>query len=566
MTTITVRQSDALPDVLARLRQAGEGPIALEIPPASSLFLTASEFRALRTAAERDGLDVSVATDDPLRQQLAAMFGLAIAPPSTATNRAPARRVQTPPTPARRVEAQSAPERKVEAQPVAAGQIQEPAAPASANGEAKTASQEAKPDKADAPAAIPPAVKVALAVERASEVEDEAPAQEREQRGQLLARLSAADRRVAIIAAAGLAVVLVVAYLLASLFLTRATVELTVRRQPIQGEVTYALLTSDSAPPGVDFAIAATPVAFDVTVEQSLQTTGVKTIGDATATGKIVLRNTTPQDVTIEAGTRFTSFEGIEFEFTDTVTIPAAKGDGAQPGQAEATVRSVEPGTVGNREIGMLTGRLRDGVFYSNRREPIAGGTDRTIPVVSEEDLESLRRQATEAILAEARSRSAEDGQIIEPGSVAPGEITFDFDRAAGEEATTVSVRASARVTAMMVDEMAIRDAIAGVLANGAPEGYEIDPATIRWSAADPSASDDDAPRYRARVEAQARALVSEDERRAIAEAVAGKDESDAIAYLQSLPYVDSATIRSSPGWLPGRIPSSAGRIEVRTR
>jgi hypothetical protein len=275
------------------------------------------------------------------------------------------------------------------------------------------------------------------------------------------------------------------------------------------------------------------------------------------------VRNTTSSDVMIEAGTRFTSFEGTDFEFIESVTIPAAKGDGAQPGQAEATVRCTVPGTVGNRDLGMLTGMLRPGVYYSNRRAAITGGTDKSIPVVAEADLATLQQQALQALETEARSRSLGDGQMIEPGSVQATDVSYTFDHQLGEEATRLSVTATARIVALTVDAQAMRQALANALGTSAPAGYEIDPATIQWSATTSPSSAGGQSLYHARVEAQARASVPASERQDLAKTVAGKSQEAAMQQVLSLPSVETASISYAPWWLPDRIPSSASRIEI---
>src|SRR5215211_232460 len=78
---LSIGLSDSLPDVLNRLRSSAGTAISIEIPAASSLLLTASEFRALQSAADRDHITLSVTTDDPLRRQLAAIFKLPVEAP-----------------------------------------------------------------------------------------------------------------------------------------------------------------------------------------------------------------------------------------------------------------------------------------------------------------------------------------------------------------------------------------------------------------------------------------------------------------------------------------------------
>jgi hypothetical protein len=71
---ILAGEGDGLPEVLQALRSTGGDQATVVIPPESGLFLTASEFRALKSTAEQVGVTVTVETDDRLRRQLAQMF------------------------------------------------------------------------------------------------------------------------------------------------------------------------------------------------------------------------------------------------------------------------------------------------------------------------------------------------------------------------------------------------------------------------------------------------------------------------------------------------------------
>src|SRR5690606_37054257 len=74
---ISVSDHDSLPAVLDQVRAARGKSILLDIPDHSPVFLTATEFRTLRDLAESNDVTVTLGTSDPLRLQLASMFGLA---------------------------------------------------------------------------------------------------------------------------------------------------------------------------------------------------------------------------------------------------------------------------------------------------------------------------------------------------------------------------------------------------------------------------------------------------------------------------------------------------------
>ena len=77
-TKIVVGANDTIPDVLTRMRTATGGSATIAIPASSSLFLTASEFRALKATTDQARITLTVETDDRLRKQLANMFRIPV--------------------------------------------------------------------------------------------------------------------------------------------------------------------------------------------------------------------------------------------------------------------------------------------------------------------------------------------------------------------------------------------------------------------------------------------------------------------------------------------------------
>jgi len=65
---IVVGPNDAVPEILSRLRAGRAASAIVTIPAASSLFLTASEFRALKATAEQARRILTIETDDRLRK------------------------------------------------------------------------------------------------------------------------------------------------------------------------------------------------------------------------------------------------------------------------------------------------------------------------------------------------------------------------------------------------------------------------------------------------------------------------------------------------------------------
>ena len=74
--SITVAPGQSMSEVLNALKIGAGDELVIDIPADASVLLTANEFRALSIAAERDEVEVSIYTEDPLRRQLATLFGV----------------------------------------------------------------------------------------------------------------------------------------------------------------------------------------------------------------------------------------------------------------------------------------------------------------------------------------------------------------------------------------------------------------------------------------------------------------------------------------------------------
>lgn len=552
---IVVGYGDGLPDVLNRLRRSSGQAVAIEIPAESSLFLTASEFRALQAAAERDKVAISVATEDPLRQQLATLFKIALVTPGDAAPASPAAGNGPIAVPV------SDPVVEFEKAPIVRRGLGQWARPAKEEAKEPPTPASSESDASETPAEIPT---VAAIVEGEREVEPEVAPFERERASLVPRRLRESTQKERFIAVAGVLGMLAVLYLGAYLFLTRATVILTLKRQPISQDLTVALAGQAGETSAADLTLPVTPLMFDVSSRQSMEVTGTRTIGDGAARGKVMLSNPTEKAITVAAGTQVVDkITGTVFTIDKAVDVPAAKG--GTPGFKAAEVTCLEAGTVGNRDLGLLSGRLASGVYYSNREAPIAGGTDKRVAVVAQADLDTLQARATEEMTAQAMRQTPDQGLVLVLSSVQLTDTTFTSNHQVDEPAATLELTATGKATASGYDPAALKRAVAAALQATTAQGYEIDVASLRMS--DPSPGQDMADGTLVmRVEGSARAVVTDADRQAIAKAVAGGSEAEAREHLASLPAIAGFEISYRPGWLPHRIPSSSGRIDVEAR
>ncbi len=540
--TVVVTADETLPDIVARLREAANGGrmVDLVVPIDSALLLTAREFRTLKDAIDEDRIAVQIRTADPLRLQLAGRLGMpARALPRPRVVAAPAAIVTEPP--------------QVVAEP-----------PAVSDGDWPGETAVAEPVMRPAPESHWPSQNGSDGESDGTEFDGEAvpePGGERAPENP--------PRRWLPVAAA--LVGLVVAALLGIRFvLPQAVVTIVPRTAPVAGAIVFDV-TADGQPIDVEAAFALTPQQRQVEVvwEGTAPVTGVRVEPDGTASSAIELRNATAEPLAVESGTTVTTETGVEFAFTETVTVPAADPATGNPGAATGTVQAVQAGSGGNVGTGEIGGRLPNGVYYSNRMQPAAGGSDKEFPVVAQEDLDALRAAATSAapeLAAEVIARDQPGEEILLSTATVSGQDAA-FDRQAGEDAAEISVRSTLTVDVLTFDREAAsveyEQILASRLSAEAPEGFAVAPEDIVFEGPIETEESDRGIRLEVKAQADAVADLDDAERAALAAELAGASAEDAAAILARRPEIAEYTVDYHPAWLPEQMPNNAGRIQL---
>lgn len=127
---------------------------------------------------------------------------------------------------------------------------------------------------------------------------------------------------------------------------------------------------------------------------------------------------------TLVATTRFKSPEGKIYRIPRTITVPGAEVDAGEiiPQGIDVEVFADQPGEDYNIEETKFTipgfkGSSKYDGFYGESKEPMNGGAEGKVKVVTEEDIKSAREdlllQAKEEALAELDNRAGEDFNIL---------------------------------------------------------------------------------------------------------------------------------------------------------
>lgn len=603
---IAIGPDDTLLDLFDRIRAAGQTPVELRIPNDSSLFLTAAEFRTLRDVVDHGRHAVTIRTPDPLRVQLAKLFGLEVS--LAAPVASPPRPNRPQPTPAaptaatQNVAAASPSPTKngpqiIARPPPAAAPRLAPAPseePVSTISETEAAAQ--WPDAVvhtplpSAPRRLLDRLGAGVAVRRLPASVDPEPEPERpaipadggepaveQAMVEVAAEAEPAkihwvgDRRrpspqlltgIALLAA--LVIITAVTFILPS-----ARVRLELASLPINAELLFDV-TTDGQPldDRAAFALAGELVEMTVVVEASLPTTGVQVVPDGVATGTVRLANPAPAEVSIEAGTILTTESGAEFSLVDPVVVPAADPSSGAPGEVDAAIQAVNPGSGGNVATGEIGGRLDSGVYYSNRQEATAGGSDREVPVVAQADLDQLLAMADAEMVEQVAAQLPGGGrQVVVAPSLTVLERAETFDHEVGAEAETVSLRAERTVSVLAYDPADASERLAAELSDqlaaNVPDGFELGPVAL--GAEDIALVDGTAAgaRYRVSSEATAPLALSGDRKAELASQLAGKSPSEVEEILASWPQVTTFDIEPGFALFTSNMPANAGRIEI---
>jgi hypothetical protein len=536
--TIVVTSEESLPDVVARLREAAQGGqvVDLVVPIDSALLLTAREFRTLKEAIDGERIAVLLRTSDPLRLQLAERLGL-----------------RTKPLPRPRVVA-------APAVPAPARVVSVPA-PAPVTGEewpGETAA--AEPVPRTEPESHWPSLNGSTVLSDETSTEEESMIPE--------PGLANPPRRWLPVAAA-LAVLVVAAVLAIRYVVPQATIRIVPRTAAVASSLVFDV-TADGQPTddAAAFALATQPQQIEVVWKGTAPVTGVRIEPDGTASSAIELRNPGAEPLTVDAGTTITTETGVEFAFAAAVTVPAADAATGAPGAATGNVQAVQPGSGGNVGTGELGGRLENGVYYSNRMGPAAGGTDKEFPVVDQADLDGLiaaAREAAPALATEAVAAEQPGAKIL-PSSVEIAEQVDTFDHEVGAEVEEVSLSATLTIDVLTYDGAAASEqyesSLAAQLADDAPDGFAVDAEDIAFAEPALLEERDGGARLEVTASAEAEAVLDEEERAALAAELAGASPEEAAAVLGRSQEIAEFSVTYHPAWLAPRMPNNARRIQ----
>ena len=292
-------------------------------------------------------------------------------------------------------------------------------------------------------------------------------------------------RRIPILIAVGVFVLLVAGLAAFEMFAHSATVKV---RIP-----TNTLETSFTLSSSIKLETATTSSTFN----QSTSVTSSKFVGDK-AKGEVTIFNSdTSSDQSLEAGTSL-SADDLSYILDESVQIASASGDASSitSSSTKAAVTAAEIGGEYNLEGGTkfeIDGASTS-VLVGKNDEAISGGSKKKVTVVGEDDLETLRALILEDAQKYAKSeakKKAGSSQKIVPELTDIKLSGTDYSAEVGDEVSELTLSAKATVTYSMLDDGAVLKEVKKKLSDKTSEKMQLLEEEFTYSIS--SVSDEDA-------------------------------------------------------------------------
>ncbi|MEZ4520131.1 MAG: hypothetical protein R3A46_00610 [Thermomicrobiales bacterium] len=552
---VDVQERDDFDELIHDLGRHTATTITIDVAAEVDVLTMPFEFELLVDSAAANDVEVEISTEDPVRQELARIYGLGLASGSAGNPTAMFREMETVSTPVFPTDA-SLPDEIPPTQQFL--QVTVPDRDRRSTGDLDQIS----PFDSDA--------SFSFVVAPPRESFGPAPARSRKRAARKAAKPANVSRSLGwgSVVVSAMAVAAAVATLLIALLAPSANVVIVPETRTLDAEVTYGL--EGSAVP-LDIAVVPTTLKDTITFEATVPATGESLVPDGTARGMVYVTNPSSEEIVLPTGTIFTGPNGeASYLSVEEIDIPAADPFGsARFGTAVVEVEATEPGPSGNLDVGELSGTLASGILYQNRF-PIEGGTSKAVAVVTESDIESVKSAARDGI--ETLRPSSLDEQIPGGWAVAQpatikGDILMTVSTSTGTVANEVSVVATADIEGTVYDPAALeadaRDQIQRILAAAVPEGFGLDMESLRTSV--PRAvGDGSSVAFILTAEATAAAQFDAVFRDELAGDLVGKGEEHAVETLESLQHVNAFSVSYGPDWLPWNpVPRFEERISI---
>lgn len=351
-----------------------------------------------------------------------------------------------------------------------------------------------------------------------------------------------------------------------------AQILITLKTQTVGQDVT---LTIDPKATSADIEKLILPgqlVNQAVTGNKSIETTGIKLIGDR-AKGKVTLINKTDGEKTFDKGTQL-SIGKLKYTLDDSVKIASSSvqttsaGENKTYGKAIANVTASQIGADSNldKDKELVIASFGSGSYTAVSVEAFSGGSSREVRAVAKADLTKLKQDLSNELQKQALKELIDQRQT---GLyyAATGKVTSsktDFSAQEGDEVNSLSLDLSVGVEAVAYKNEDLKPLSLAVLAAQVPAGYQLsknDPQIL--SSPEAAASQAAQVKLKAQLTAQAEPQVNLE---AWKTEVAGQKQTSAVAILKGKKEISDVTVSIMPtnlSFFLHQLPTDKKKIEL---
>lgn len=311
---------------------------------------------------------------------------------------------------------------------------------------------------------------------------------------------------------------------------------------------------------GSDFS--SKEISVEVEGEKTMSTTGTKTVGEK-AKGSVKIQNGTANNINLATGTILTSSSDLKFITEKSASISAALSP-SSPGTATVEVAAYDIGPEYNlaKDEVFKIGNYPKSDVDAISVDDFSGGSSRQISAVSDDDTSSLEESLTKELLDEARVMMGEKvslEEILIESSLVSQTNSIDFSNKEGDEASTLKLSLSLKVTGKVVSKADLVDHSTKLLEGKVPSGFVLRDDQVSYKF---NLDDKDLNKFYVDVSVNLLPNINTSE---IAKVVVGKYPNLAEQYLESVPGFVRAEFRVKP-LFPGKLgtlPHVIKKIEV---
>ena len=250
---------------------------------------------------------------------------------------------------------------------------------------------------------------------------------------------------------------------------------------------------------------------------------------------------------------------GVEYKLVNSLSVGAGDPVAGGRGQANGVVQAGVPGPVGNFE-GASRIVLSDSVLANIGA--LNGGTERTVKIVSKEDMAALQKKLMDEAQADAKKQV--DGKYNAETQGIQFLKTADpkcsFSKNVGEEADKLTGNCAVSSRAIVYNKTALVDAVKGALVKNPKQS--IDPNTLKFNDDGQVKEENGRLIYTVGVTARIFQPLTDDDKKSIGNLIIGKSAEDAkAAVLNGFPQLLDVNF----GDFKGTLPTDPTKLDLKT-